>query len=280
MHGTIAFANFNGTTYDIHFGDIASGEIWFWHEEASQPTFSNGGERIAFHSWKNDARGLITANLDKTGKFLVGTYLEDQLPTWSPDDSQILLLSRREMNRPSILYKASANQERPEASVLAEGEYPMWHVSGQIVWRGWGNTGEGLKIATSDMGNEQSLTNSGKDTAPSISPDGSQVTFMSSRNGNWDIFVINTDGSGLSKLTEDTAADGLPTWSPDGNAIAFVSNRGGPWAIWAMTANGTGIRQLFTYPNTPDGFVASEPTQDTTRGWAEERISWTSTLLR
>jgi Tol biopolymer transport system component len=98
---------------------------------------------------------------------------------------------------------------------------------------------------------------------------------MSRRDGNWDIYSVKVDGSGLTRLTTDDADDGLPIWSPDGSAIAFLSNRGGPWAVWAMTPSGTGIRQLFTLQGSPDGFVASEPTTDTTRGWAEERISWT-----
>jgi TolB protein len=95
---------------------------------------------------------------------------------------------------------------------------------------------------------------------------------MSRREENWDIYVVNVDGSGLQRLTVDPANDGLPTWSPDGNAIAFVSNRGGPWAVWAMTPDGAGKRQLFTMEGPPDGFVGEDTYAS--RGWAEERISW------
>ena len=62
-------------------------------------------------------------------------------------------------------------------------------------------------------------------------------------------------------------------WSPDGNAIAFVSNRGGPWAVWAMTPDGSGQRQLFTMEGSPDGQIGTDTYAS--RGWAEERISWT-----
>ena len=97
---------------------------------------------------------------------------------------------------------------------------------------------------------------------------------MSQRDGNWNIYVVNSDGTGLKQLTDDPAEDGLPTWSPDGQVIAFVSNRGGPWAVWAVPAGSGGVRQLFTMQGSPDGFVAGED-RDKTRGWAEERISWT-----
>ena len=119
------------------------------------------------------------------------------------------------------------------------------------------------------MDDIKTVSNVETDTAASLSPDGSKVVFMSRREeDNWDIYVVNVDGSNLQRLTRDASQDGLPVWSPDGNAIAFVSNRGGPWAVWVMTPNGRGISQLFTVEGTPDGFVG----QDTyaSRGWAEE----------
>lgn len=280
LAGTIAYANFNGTTYDLYFGNVATGESVFWRGESSQPTFNSDGTRIAYHSWASNSRGLITSNLDQTNGFLVGTFVEDQLPTWSPDGSQVMFLSRRTGTRQSQLYIAPSNQERPSAELLVEAEYPTWHSSGKIAFKGWVTSGVGLRVAAdkSSLGSAKSLTDFDGDTAPAISPDGKKVVFMSNRENNWDIYLVNIDGSNLIRLTKDEAFDGLPTWSPDGKAIAFVSNRGGPWSVWAMTPTGAGTRQLFTYQGSPDGFVASEPTHDSTRGWAEERLSWTSVV--
>jgi Tol biopolymer transport system component len=142
-----------------------------------------------------------------------------------------------------------------------------------MVFKGWGNTAFGLRVATANMEDIETVTNADEDTAPTLSPDGSRIAFMSRREGDWNVYVVNVDGSGLERLTDDEADDGLPTWSPDGNAIAFVSNRGGPWAVWAMTPDGFGKRQLFTMEGSPDGFVGTDTYAS--RGWAEERISWT-----
>lgn len=280
LAGTIAYADFNGSTYDLYFGNVATGESVFWRGESSQPAFNSDGTRIAYHSWASNSRGLITSNLDQTNGFLVAAFLEDQLPTWSPDSSQIMFLSRRTGTRQSQFYLAPSNQEQPSAELLIEAEYPTWHSNGKIAFKGWVTTGTGLRVAAdkNSLGNATPLTDFDGDTAPAISPDGKKVVFMSNRNNNWDIYLVNIDGSNLVRLTSDEALDGMPTWSPDGQAIAFVSNRGGPWAVWAMTPTGSGTRQLFTYQGSPDGFVASEPTHDTTRGWAEERLSWTSAV--
>jgi hypothetical protein len=44
--------------------------------------------------------------------------------------------------------------------------------------------------------------------------------------------------------------------------------------VWAITPDGSGARQLFTMEGSPDGFVPGQDI-DKSRGWAEERISWT-----
>ena len=62
------------------------------------------------------------------------------------------------------------------------------------------------------------------DTDPSWSPDGSRIAFVSYRDGNRpEIYVMNRDGSGQIRLTDNPAIDHSPSWSPDGSRIAFVS---------------------------------------------------------
>jgi hypothetical protein len=62
--------------------------------------------------------------------------------------------------------------------------------------------------------------------SPSWSPAGDQLVFTGIRNGQSDLYVIFTDGSGLSALTDDIYSDLQPQWSPEGDAIAFASDRG------------------------------------------------------
>jgi len=62
---------------------------------------------------------------------------------------------------------------------------------------------------------------------PQWSPDGKQLVFTGFSNGFTDLFIINRDGTGLRRLTNDKFADLHPSWSPDGKTIAFVTDRGG-----------------------------------------------------
>ena len=275
--GTIAYPVFNGTTYDLYLGKPDGSGTSFYREAASQPQFSPDGGRIAYHSWLTGKRALITMNLDGSNEHLVALSLEDQLPTWSPDGESIIFLSRRSGQRWSELFMVpwTGGEDRK----VGEGEYPTWAPDGRLAFKGWESTGVGLRLSEPgpteiNQDNIEELSDHDTDTAAAVSPDGEQIAFMSRRDGNWNLYVVNSDGTGLRQLTDDPSEDGLPTWSPDGNAIAFVSNRGGPWAVWAVTPNGGGKRQLFTMEGGPDGFVEGED-RDKTRGWAEERISWT-----
>src|SRR5204862_277321 len=83
-----------------------------------------------------------------------------------------------------------------------------------------------------------------------------KITFQSNRNGNFDIFVMNADGSGVTQLTSHPFDEYLPLFSPDGSRIAFNSNRGGAGQdVYVMNADGSGVTQLT--PN--DGFDDDGP---------------------
>jgi serine/threonine protein kinase len=270
--GTIAYPVFNGTEFAIHFGQADGSGTQFYQANASQPAFSPDGSRIAFHSWREDARGLVTMDISGENGRLVSNFPEDQLPAWTSDGQEIIFLSRRSGDRKSELIRVNSFEEVGQTALVAEGEYPSVALNGQLVFKGWGLTGTGLKLAPLSLSDIQPVTDLNEDTAPAPSPDGQQIAFMSRRDGNWEIYVINVDGAGLVRLTNDPADDGLPTWSPDGRALAFVSNRAGSWAVWAMTPAGTDQQQLFVMEGSPDGYVAGDT--DASRGWTEERISW------
>jgi Tol biopolymer transport system component len=95
------------------------------------------------------------------------------------------------------------------------------------------------------------------ETSPPSSGDG-LIVFHSERDGNMEIYVMNTDGSDQRRLTNNDADDVCPAWSPDGTQIAFVSNRGGNDEIYVMNADGSGQRRL-TNNDADDGFPAWSP---------------------
>jgi Tol biopolymer transport system component len=73
---------------------------------------------------------------------------------------------------------------------------------------------------------------------------GGRIVFVSDRNGNDEIYVMNADGSNQTRLTNHPGYDIAPVWSPDGSRIAFVSDRDGNYEIYVMNADGSGQTRL------------------------------------
>ena len=70
------------------------------------------------------------------------------------------------------------------------------------------------------------------------------ISFRSNRTGNYDIYVMDTNGENLRNLTNHPAYDSFATWAPDGRAFAFVSDRDGNYEIYVMKVNETEPRRL------------------------------------
>jgi Tol biopolymer transport system component len=75
-----------------------------------------------------------------------------------------------------------------------------------------------------------------------------RIVFASDRDGNSEIYTINTDGGRLTRLTDNDVYDGECTWSPDGSKIAFVSKRDGNYEIYTMNVDGSDVTRLTDDP--------------------------------
>jgi len=85
-----------------------------------------------------------------------------------------------------------------------------------------------------------------------------KIVFATNRDGNYEIYAVNPDGSDLTRLTDTPGDDYAPFWSPDGKQIAFVSNRDGNPEIYRMNADGSDPVRL-TYDPADDSSPAWSP---------------------
>lgn len=94
-----------------------------------------------------------------------------------------------------------------------------------------------------------------------------RIAFSSIRGGDFDIYVMNPDGTGQVNLTNHVGGDDLPAWSPDGTQIAFVSYRDGNSNIYVMNRDGTG-----------QVLLTEDPSYDTFPSWSPDgtRIAFVS----
>ncbi len=140
----------------------------------------------------------------------------ERSPSFSPDNRKIVYVRRREGDGPEQLFTAN-----PDGTKQTPLTMPGW---------------------------AEAVDN------PRYSPDGTKIAFEATvrdtgdvlGDPNTDIFVINADGSGLTRLTYEASEDRQPAWSPDGKTIVFASARAGDgyMSIYTMTAGGLNVRLL------------------------------------
>jgi Tol biopolymer transport system component len=138
----------------------------------------------------------------------------------------------------------------------------LWYQDGATLdWTKVSNTAP-TQVTAGDVSSTfiQLTTHPETDGHPYWSPDGTKIVFHSNRAGNYDVWVMNADGSNKMQLTTHSKRDRRPHWSPDGTKIVFHSNRAGNHDVWVMNADGSNKMQLTTHsakdthPNwSPDG---------------------------
>jgi Tol biopolymer transport system component len=86
-----------------------------------------------------------------------------------------------------------------------------------------------------------------------------RIAFASDRDGNWEIYVMNADGSGQRNLTANPSKDRAPAWSPDFQRIAFSSDRSKAASVSAVLSHPNRRSEIGTGGLIPGGFATSLP---------------------
>lgn len=278
LSGQIVFPRFSSSrgTYDVYACRVNGSNCRRVATEASQPHLLPNGNQVVLHSWKADDKGLILRTLSGQRIWRITDLIEAARPSVDFQGKIYVYHSREEADRQTRLYRTYDAEIRPiqHNATTVMGSSPSWLPDGQILYSGCFRDSCGIIVMNDNGSFPRQVVAGGTETNPAASPNGEQVAFMSQRDGNWEVYVVDLDGKGLKRLTRNPANDGLPAWSPDGRHIAFVSDRDdGEWAVWVMRPDGSGQRRLFKLGGPLDGRVQNAAPYET-HGWVEERISW------
>lgn len=181
---------------------------------------SPDGTKVAFVSDRTGQHQIFM--MFWGGKAEVQLTFDDcvhQTPSWSPDGRALIWMAN------------------------CDGDFEIY--KGDLLYQEDSGTNTFYPWLWASLTNVTRLTDNDKnDQFPRYSPDGKKIAFQSDRDGNYEIYVMNADGSGQTRLTSSTGEDFAPSWSQDGQQLVFSSNRDGDWEIFKMNADGSGQTQL------------------------------------
>jgi Tol biopolymer transport system component/predicted Ser/Thr protein kinase len=218
--------------------------------------------RLAFSSDRQGAPEIFAISLPGGSPVrLTNNGANDWLPDWSPDGSRIAFTSNRTGSYDIWAMGGNGGSQQAIVTTGAWDEYGRWAPDGQRI--SFSSTAKTDGVDNSEIfvrqanGNLERLTYSRAENQwADWSPNG-RIVFTEGfkDDSNWDIFVMNGNGSNRTLWLGGPTCDVQPTWSPDGQSIAFLriardTNGNGRidyedmGDVWVGAASGGGLRQL------------------------------------
>src|SRR5271154_1502689 len=208
-----------------------------------------------------DAKMNLLAVMNPDGSGIVDLHVSGYDPSVSPDGTKITFCSLRD-DQYSQIYVANADgtgEKRITKIATGDSCGPTWSRDGKKIAfysysRPHPSHDPAIWVMDPDGGNMKKLAEHA--VTPTWSPNDKQIAFASNRDGKFQIYSMNSDGSNQKRLTNTKAEESAPAWSPNGDAILFVSERDGEHpALFAMSPDGSGQQRLafskhqdFCYP--------------------------------
>ena len=188
--------------------------------------------------------------------FLLFVSLKAQDDATQPEE----LWPERYMPSEPIPFEAANPLTQPDIQPLRQPDSYIWS---RVAFQSFSNNNWDIFYTRGDgdINQLRQVTNHiNSDVQPNFNTDASRIVFSSNRNGAYQLFAVNPDGSNLVQLTATQSANDLnPAWSPNGSKIVFQSNRTGQSEIYVMNANGSGQTRL-TFSGEYNGMPTWSPT--------------------
>ena len=206
-----------------------------------------------------DGSNLTRLTFDKT---------TNHQAAWSPNGTKIVFTTWRDGNAEIYVMDADGtNQVRLTDNVAFDG-WPSWSASGDRI--AFTSTriigGFDIFVMDADGSNQTLLTENRRldsDFRPYWSPDGTKILYSSDEGSEFDpeVWVMNADGTGKQRLTDNQATDVGVAWYPDGSSILFISDRDGQddLDIYTMNSDGSNVVRLTFTPNISEELATFSP---------------------
>ena len=221
------------------------------------PVWSPDGKKIAFHADIDDGAHIFT--MDSDGQNLIqltnstGYNVE---PHWSPDGTKIIYnISLPEEGK---VMMAMMNPDGSEVKMLpnpnGQNWYPRMSPNGAIIFTSDVNHRDFYDIFVMELDStsvRQLTSTKAINWFPEFSPDGTRILFTSNRDdpklsdsGNYNIYMMNHDGTDVRRLTDLPGQELHPKWHPSGDQLIFERHQDGPLGIYLLDLSSGNMEKI------------------------------------
>ncbi|GEM_PF-1674383 len=224
----------------------------------SPGTVSPSSKAILYSTYQDGSTStdIFSLDLGSTPEIIqLSSSGTDSHPNLSPDGTQVLFsrdFDNEFYSGEIYVMNIDGSSIRQLTFLNAVSTRPKWSPDGSmILFRSWpiGGGVQFLYIMNKDGSNLRQIR---PVQSADWSPDGSQIIFSNAKNGVFDIFMMNFDGTNEVNITTGRIPSGEhsnPSISPDGSRIVFNSNFGGNFDIYTMNLDGSALLQLTQDPS-------------------------------
>ena len=206
--------------------------------DESSPKLSPNGRYIAYLIVTEAMSAIELISLDGGSKTqLTNNNTKYRSHSWSPESDRIVYVQEEEIGTRLFTIDIMGSEPLPLTSIIGV-ESSDWSHDGSLIAFSVGE-GElqGIYLRNPEGINEIRITDT-PDHIPVFSPNSKHIAFMSTRDGNPELYIIDTDASDQIRITSTDAPEYQFSWSPDGKRLVFVSERDGNPEIYVTDRKG------------------------------------------
>jgi len=210
--------------YMVDLNDTATFRFPIFIDGGIDPVFSPDGKSLLFRSEKDENNAVYITDLESGESFAISDGSLSMYAKFSPDGQKIIYSSSMNENFDLVVLDLNDTTSKAQKTIVSSKDAELQGTfsadGGKVAFSSFDINYKGsLKICDANGKNLKTVTSGSSAYNPKFSPDGKYLAFVWDKTGNFEVYICNTDGSGIKQLTSKKESTIEFDWSGDSKKI-------------------------------------------------------------